>query len=90
MDSRTDEIKTAIILSSISSVLTIIIIFWYISNPEKFIKQGLGIQAGVFDRPFVWIFACIIATGYILYTVSVDPFVKKYIFTFSWLKVIGI
>lgn len=87
---RADEIKTAIILSSISVVLTGFIIFWYVNNPEKFIKEGLGIQLDVFDRPFVWIFALCIAVGYILYTVTFVPFVKKYLFTFSWLKLIGI
>lgn len=87
---RADEIKTAIMLSSISVVLTGFIIFWYVNNPEKFIKEGLGIQLDVFDRPFVWIFALCIAVGYILYTVTFVPFVKKYLFTFSWLKLIGI
>lgn len=87
---RADEIKTAIMLSSISVVLNGFIIFWYVNNPEKFIKEGLGIQLDVFDRPFVWIFALCIAVGYILYTVTFVPFVKKYLFTFSWLKLIGI
>lgn len=90
MYTRKDEITTGWILGILSLILTSVILFWYFSNPQNFIKNGLGIQPVVFSNPIVWIFACFIAIGYIIYTVKVIPFVREHLFTFSWLKVIGI
>lgn len=90
MYTRKDEITTGWILGILSLILTSVILFWYFSNPQNFIRNGLGIQLEAFSNPIVWIFACFIAIGYILHTVKVIPFVREHLFTFSWLKVIGI
>lgn len=90
MYTRKDEITTGWILGILSLTLTGVILFWSQSNPQNFIKNGLGIQAGAFSNPIVWMFASFITVGYIFYTVKVNPFVREHIFTFTWLKVVGI
>ena len=84
------EKTTGLILGSLSLALTGSIVFWYLGNPTQFIVERLGINSEAFNSAFVWLLAFIIAVGYIMYTVKVIPFVREHLFTFSWLKVIGI
>ncbi len=85
-----DRIKTGWILISISSMLTISVIYWYINNPKRFIENGLGYSPGiVFNLP-MWFFTLLIVIGYISYTMFAIPYVKRNLFTFSWLKIIGL
>ncbi|WP_231889775.1 CPBP family intramembrane glutamic endopeptidase [Oceanobacillus sp. Castelsardo] len=90
MYSRKDEIITGLVLGSLSVALTGSILFWYFGDPQNFIENRLGIHAEAFNNPIVWILTIIIAMGYIMYTAKVVPFVRDHLFTFSWLKVIGI
>lgn len=87
---KKDEIITGVILVTISLALTGSIIFWYVRNPHQFIEHRLGIIPEAFNNHVVWIFTLIITIGYILYTIKVIPFVQEHLFTFSWLKVIGL
>lgn len=90
MYNRKDEIITGLVLGSLSIALTGSIIFWYFGDPQKFIEHRLGVNVEAFNNPIVWILTIIIAFGYIMYTVKVIPFVRDHLFTFSWLKVIGV
>lgn len=90
MYNKKDERITGCILGIPSIVLTVHVFFWYLGNPQQFIEHRLGINAAAFNTPTVWIFTLGIAIGYIMYTAKVIPFVRKHLFTFSWLKVIGI
>ncbi|GGK09202.1 hypothetical protein GCM10007063_34590 [Lentibacillus kapialis] len=84
------EKTTGLVLGGLSLALTGSIIFWYLGNPTQFIGGRLGINSEAFNSVIVWLFAFVIAVGYIMYTVKVIPFVREHLFTFSWLKVIGI
>lgn len=84
------EKMTGWVLGSLSLPLTGSIIFWYLGDPTQFIEHRLGVNSEAFSSVFVWLFAFIIAVGYIMYTVKAIPFVREHLFTFSWLKVIGI
>lgn len=90
MNNRKEEIITGLVLGSLSITLTGSILFWYLGNPQQFIEHRLGINSDAFNNPIVWMLTFIIAIGYIMYTAKVIPFVREYLFTFSWLKVIGI
>ena len=85
-----ERTKTGWVLASISSVLTISILYWYIGNPQRFIETRIGFNLDVLTDLSVWFFTMIIAFGYVGYTVFALPFVKAHLFTFTWLKVIGI
>ncbi|WP_163527212.1 CPBP family intramembrane glutamic endopeptidase [Halobacillus ihumii] len=84
------EKTTGLVLGSLSLALTGSIVFWYLGNPTQFIEQRLGVNSEAFNSVIVWLSAFIIAIGYIMYTVKAIPFVREHLFTFSWLKVIGI
>ncbi len=84
------EKTTGWVLGSLSLGLTGSIVFWYLGNPTQFIEQRLGVNSEAFNSVIVWLSAFIIAIGYIMYTVKAIPFVREHLFTFSWLKVIGI
>jgi len=84
------ERKTAWILSGGAFAFTISIVFWYLGNPTQFIKYRLGINSNAFNSLWVWLFTLIIIVGYIIYTLKAIPFVREHLFTFSWLKIIGI
>lgn len=90
MNNRKDEMITGLVLGSLSIALTGSILFWYLGNPQQFIEHKLGINSDAFNNPIVWILTFIIAIGYIMYTAKVIPFVREHLFTFSWLKVVGI
>lgn len=90
MYNRKDEILTCLVLGIPSLAFTIHLFFWYLGNPQQFIEYRLGIHSGAFHDPLVWILAFAIAIGYIVYTAKSIPFVREHLFTFSWLKVIGI
>lgn len=81
---------TAWTLGLISLSLTSVIIWWVIRDPSKFVEQRLGIIDGVFAMPLVWVLAFVIGLGYIAYTATAESTVRKNLFRFSWLKVIGI
>src|SRR5699024_6451763 len=63
---------------------------WYLGNPTQFIEHRLGINSEAFDSIMPWLLALIITVGYVSYTVKAIPFVQQHLFTFSWLKIIGI
>lgn len=90
MYNKKEEKITGLILGIPSIALTVHIFFWYLGNPQHFIEHRLGINPAAFTNPTVWIFTLAITIGYIMYTIRVIPFVRKHLFTFSWLKVIGI
>ena len=82
--------KAGWILASVSSMLSISVIFWYVTYPKKFIEQGLGYSAEMYLNLPMWLFTACIVIGYISYTMFAIPFVKSNLLTFSWLKWIGI
>lgn len=82
--------KAGWILASISSMLSLSVIFWYVTNPKKFIENGLGYSPEIYLNLPMWFFTAFIVIGYISYTMFVIPLVKSNLFTFSWLKLIGI
>lgn len=84
------EKMTGLILASISSVLTISIAFWYLGDPTQFIEYRLGVNHEAFDNKIIWLLVVLVTIGYIIYTMWAVPFVKEQLFTFSWLKIIGI
>ena len=84
------EKTTGWVLGGLSLALTSSIVFWWLGNPTKFIEHRLGINSEAFNNPIAWILTFIIAIGYIMYTAKVVPFVNEHLFTFTWLKVIGI
>lgn len=90
MYSRKDEIITGLVLGSLSIALSGSILLWYFGNPQQFIEHRIGINTEAFNNPIVWILTILIAIGYIIYTAKAVPFVRDQLFTFSWLKVIGI
>src|SRR5699024_2143635 len=90
MYNRKDERITGLFLGIPSLVLTVHVFFWYLGNPQQFIEHRLGISSDAFNNPTVWIFTFIIVIGYVMYTAEAVPFVREHLFTFSWLKVIGI
>ncbi|MEH6944240.1 CPBP family intramembrane glutamic endopeptidase [Bacillus sp. JJ722] len=90
MTTSNDRVKTGWILASISIMLTASIIFWYVGNPQSFIETRVGLNSEVFSSGSVWFFTFFIVIAYISYTVIALPFVSEHLFTFSWLKVIGI
>lgn len=81
---------TAWILGYISLSLTAVILWWAFRSPQEFTEQRLGVVDSVFTMPFVWIAAIVVALGYIAYTATAEPMVRKNLFRFSWLKAIGI
>lgn len=85
-----DERKSAIVLTGIALPLTITLLFRFISDPENFFSEFLGIHSNVFNNMSIWIYTSFIILVYILYTLKVIPFVREKLFTFSWFKVIGI
>lgn len=85
-----ERIKTGWILVSIASMLSISIIFWYLNNPRGFIENKLGYSSEMMFNFSMLFFTLLIVTGYISYTLLAIPFVKSHLFTFSWLKLIGI
>ncbi|KOO51704.1 CPBP family intramembrane glutamic endopeptidase [Viridibacillus arvi] len=85
-----DRIKTGWILVSISSMLTISVIYWYINNPKRFIENGWGYSPEMLLNLPMWFFTLLIVIGYISYTMIAIPYVKRNLLTFSWLKLIGI
>jgi len=85
-----ERIKTGWILVSISSMLTISVIYWYINNPKRFIENGLGYSSEMLLNLPMWFFTLLIVIGYISYTMIAIPYVKRNLLTFSWLKLIGI
>jgi len=90
MYNRKDERITGLALGIPSIALTVHVFFWYLGDPQQFLEHRLGINSDAFNNPTVWIFTFIIAIVYIMYTAKVIPFVREHLFTFSWLKVIGI
>ncbi len=85
-----EQVKTGWILVSISSMLTISVIYWYINNPKRFIENGLGYSPEMLlDLP-MWFFTLLMVIGYISYTMFAIPYVKRNLLTFSWLKLIGV
>lgn len=90
MTTSNDRIKTGWVLASISVMLTASILFWYVGNPQVFIETRVGFHSEVFSGFYVWLFTLFIVLAYITYTVVAIPFVRSHLFTFSWLKVIGI
>lgn len=90
MYNRKDERITGLFLGIPSIALTVHVFLWYLGNPQQFLEHRLGMNSGAFNNPAVWIFTFVIAIGYIMYTAKVIPFVRVHLFTFSWLKVIGI
>lgn len=84
------EQTTGWVLGGLSLALTSSIIFWYVGNPTQFIEHRLGINSEAFNNPIAWLLTIVIAVGYIMYTAKVVPFVNEHLFTFTWLKVIGI
>lgn len=85
-----DRNKTGWILVSISSMLTISVIYWYINNPKRFIENGMGYSPEMLLNLPMWFFTLLIVIGYISYTMIAIPYVKRNLLTFSWLKLIGI
>ena len=85
-----ERIKTGWILVSISSMLTISVIYWYINNPKRFIENRLGYSPEMLLNLPIWSFTLLIVIGYISYTMIAIPYVKRNLLTFSWLKLIGI
>ncbi|MEK5529364.1 CAAX protease family protein [Viridibacillus sp. FSL H7-0596] len=85
-----ERIKTGWILVSISSMLTVSVIYWYINNPKRFIENGLGYSSEMLLNLPMWFFTLLIVIGYISYTMIAIPYVKRNLLTFSWLKLIGI
>ncbi|WP_155590850.1 CPBP family intramembrane glutamic endopeptidase [Lysinibacillus cavernae] len=85
-----DRIKTGWILVSISSMLTICVIYWYINNPKRFIENGLGYSPEMLLNIPMWFFTLLIVIGYISYTMIAIPYVKRNLLSFSLLKLIGI
>lgn len=88
--SSKDERLTGLVLGTLSVALTSCIIFWFIGNPQRFIEHRLGINSNAFDYPIAWLFVILISFGYVFYTSKAVPFVGERLFTFSWLKIIGI
>lgn len=82
--------KAGWILASLSSMLSLSVIFWYGTNPKKFIENGLGYSSEMYMNLPMWFFTSLIVIGYISYTMFAIPLVKSNLFTFSWLKLIGI
>jgi len=85
-----EEKIAGLILGGASATLTISIVMWYLGNPTQFIEHRLGINSEAFDSIMPWLLALIITVGYVSYTVKAIPFVQQHLFTFSWLKIIGI
>lgn len=85
-----ERMKTGWILTIIATILTASIIFWFVNNPVGFIEHGIGYQREVISHLYIWIFTLLIVIGYIAYTIIALPFVRAHLFTFSWLKIIGI
>ncbi|GAK08105.1 CPBP family intramembrane glutamic endopeptidase [Geomicrobium sp. JCM 19038] len=85
-----EEKITAFLLIGISSFCTFWLLYWYLGNPQQFVTHRLGLTSEAFNHPFVWILAFVIVIGYVMYTAKVVPFVRKHLFTLSWLKVLGI
>lgn len=85
-----EQRKAGWILASISSMLSLSVIYWYVTNPKKFIENGLGYSLELHLNLPMWFFTAFIVIGYISYTMSAIPLVKSNLFTFSWLKLIGI
>src|SRR5690625_6633432 len=85
-----DERITGLFLGIPSIALTVHVFLSYLGNPQEFIEHRLGINSDAFNNPTVWIFTFIIAIGYIIYTAKAIPFIREHLFTFSWLKLIGI
>ncbi|MGE7625386.1 CPBP family intramembrane glutamic endopeptidase [Viridibacillus sp. NPDC096237] len=85
-----ERIKTGWILVSISSMLTVSVIYWYINNPKRFIENGLGYSSEMLLNLPMWFFTLLIVIGYISYTMIAIPYIKRNLLTFSWLKLIGI
>lgn len=81
---------TAWLLGGTAAGLTFSLVIWYLGAPKQFIEHRLGINAEAFQSVIPWLLAFIIIIGYILYTIKAIPFVRDHLFTFSWLKVIGI
>ncbi|MDQ0208686.1 CPBP family intramembrane glutamic endopeptidase [Alkalicoccobacillus murimartini] len=90
LTTEAERIKTGWILVSISSALTLSLIYWYIGNPQRFVTTRIGFDLELLTDLSVWIFTLLIVIGYSIYTVFAIPFVKAHLFTFSWLKLIGI
>lgn len=84
------EKMTGWILGGLSLALTSSIVLWYLGDSTQFIEHRLGLNSEAFNNPVAWLLAFIIMIGYIMYTAWAVPFVKEHLFTFSWLKVIGI
>ncbi len=82
--------KAGWILASISSMLSLSVIYWYVTNPKKFVENGLGYSLELHLNLPMWLFTAFIVIGYISYTMSAIPLVKSNLFTLSWLKLIGI
>lgn len=85
-----ERINTGWILVSIASMFTVTVIFWYLTNPERFIEYGLGYTSEMLFNLPMWFFTLLIVIGYIFYTVITLPFVKSHLLIVSWLKLIGI
>ncbi|MFJ7982758.1 CPBP family intramembrane glutamic endopeptidase [Lysinibacillus xylanilyticus] len=85
-----DRIKTGWIIVSISSMLTLSVIYWYINNPKRFIENGMGYSPEMLLNLPMWFFTLLIVIGYISYTMIAIPYVKRNLLTFSWLKLIAI
>lgn len=82
--------KTGWILGCLASVLSVCILFWYKNNPKGFVENRLGYSSEILSNFSVWFLILLIAIVYITYTIVAIPFVKSHLFTFSWLKIIGI
>ncbi|MFK3937622.1 CPBP family intramembrane glutamic endopeptidase [Alkalihalobacillus sp. NPDC078783] len=87
---KTEKVKTSWILLIISSILTISIIYWYVGNPQRFIEVRIGYHAELLNNLMVWLFTLVIILAYSIYTVYAIPFIRSHLFTFNWLKIIGI
>lgn len=83
------ETITAWVLASASASLTVVIAWWIWQSPEVFLER-LGVTSDGWRMPLVWVAALLIALAYIAYTAWAVPMVRRRLFTFSWLKIIGI
>jgi len=85
-----EDKKSAIILINISFTITIWLSFKYFINPQQFITHYLGIEQGIFNNLTYWLLTLTVAVCYIIYTIIFIPFVRKRLFVFSHLKLLGI
>lgn len=85
-----EDKKSAIVLINISFTITIWLLFKYFTGPRQFITHYLGIESFKLNNFTDWLLTLGIAVSYIIYTIIFIPFVRKRLFIFSQLKLLGI